>query len=706
MIRFNDVNKIYNPNKNNEYHALKNVNLTIKDTGLVLLVGKSGSGKTTLLNLISGLDKISSGTLDISYNEPYASFLFQDAQLLEQYTVKENLLLAMNISNHKVDISTYIKKYELEGLLNHKANELSSGQKMRVAFVRAILCNRPMLICDEPTGALDSINAKIMAEELIHASRERLVIVASHDPELFIDSANQVIEIEDGIVKDHSKEEEEYPITDYSNESKLPLKETIKLSFTNIKKHKIRYILSLISFALAFSLLFCTLFTLLFKEDNAIYNIYKEYNLPNIIYYNKRYNKEEESYSTDTFNEEECIQELKDNRKFIIDDDNILSFFQIGIMNITFEAEAVFIKNTCDYPMLYGKNTINNKEVIISQSDGINYARQLNIDVKDLLGYTIFDCKIVGIYKDYEIFNNYTGINITNHHIYMLEDDYNNHKCKNGVYLDFILGNSTNEMGFTIKLDDTLMDDEIILPINLKDSIQDSITLKCKNEENKDSKSFKIIGYKEDTKEINNRITISNTIFLSKKNYEEYKKIYINKYKSTMIGISNYRESDFEYISNNNYILETELESSIYMTKINMQIIAIVEAIFAAMISVLTLILIINYSKNTIDESNREMGILLSMGVKRKKLPSIFIPDILFIFILSLMLSIPLGIFGFLMQSHVANNTSEFKFQYGYVSFLPFVIVIVSLLIVLFSILFIIFKRVFKKNTIDLIYHK
>ena len=70
MIRFNDVNKIYNPNKNNEYHALKNVNLTIKDTGLVLLVGKSGSGKTTLLNLISGLDKISSGTLEISYKEP------------------------------------------------------------------------------------------------------------------------------------------------------------------------------------------------------------------------------------------------------------------------------------------------------------------------------------------------------------------------------------------------------------------------------------------------------------------------------------------------------------------------------------------------------------------------------------------------------------------------------------------------------------
>ena len=63
-----------------------------------------------------------------------------------------------------------------------------------------------------------------------------------------------------------------------------------------------------------------------------------------------------------------------------------MSFFQIGIMNIIFETEAVFIKNTCDYPMLYGKNTINNKEVIISQSDGIDYARQLNIDVKDLLG--------------------------------------------------------------------------------------------------------------------------------------------------------------------------------------------------------------------------------------------------------------------------------------------------------------------------------
>ena len=707
MIRFNDVNKIYNPNKNNEYHALKNVNLTIKDTGLVLLVGKSGSGKTTLLNLISGLDKISSGTLDISYKEPYASFLFQDAQLLEQYTVKENLLLAMNISNHKVDISTYIKKYELEGLLNHKANELSSGQKMRVAFVRAILCNRPILICDEPTGALDSINAKIMAEELIHASKERLVIVASHDPELFIDSANQVIEIEDGIVKDHLKEEEEeYPITDYSNESKLPLKETIKLSFTNIKKHKIRYILSLISFALAFSLLFCTLFTLLFKEDNAIYNIYKEYNLPNIIYSNQRYNEDEEAYRMDSFNEEECIQELKDNRKFIIEERYTKSFFQIGIMNIIFETEAVFIKNTCDYPMLYGKNSINNKEVIISQSDGIDYARQLNIDVKDLLGYTIFDCQIVGIYKDYDIFYNYPGKGLTNHHIYMLEEDYNNHICQKGVSLGFIFDNSMNEKYFKIKLDETLMDDEIILPMEFKDNAQDSITLTYKSEGINNSKTFKINGYKEDMEEINNQMKVSNTIFLSKKNYEEYKKIYINKYKSSMIGISNYRESDFEYISNNNYILETELDTSIYMTKTNMQIIAIVEAIFAAMISVLTLILIINYSKNTIDESNREMGILLSMGVKRKKLPSIFIPDILFIFILSLMLSIPLGIFGFLMQSNVANNTSEFKFQYGYVSFLPFVIVIVSLLIVLFSILFIIFKRVFKKNTIDLIYHK
>jgi len=251
-----------------------------------------------------------------------------------------------------------------------------------------------------------------------------------------------------------------------------------------------------------------------------------------------------------------------------------------------------------------------------------------------------------------------------------------------------------------------LMDDEIILPMKFKDNAQDSITLTYKSEGINNSKTFKINGYKEDMEEINNQMKVSNTIFLSKKNYEEYKKIYINQYKSTMIGISNYRESDFEYISNNNYILETELENSIYTTKTNMQIIAIVEAIFAAMISVLTLILIINYSKNTIDESNREMGILLSMGVKRKKLPSIFIPDILFIFILSLILSIPLGIFGFLMQSTVANNTSEFKFQYGYVSFLPFVIVIVSLLIVLFSILFIIFKRVFKKNTIDLIYHK
>lgn len=684
MIRFNDVNKIYNPNKNNEYHALKNVDLTIKDTGLVLLVGKSGSGKTTLLNLISGLDKISSGTLEISYKEPYASFLFQDAQLLEQYTVKENLLLAMNISNHKVDISTYIKKYELEGLLNHKANELSSGQKMRVAFVRAILCNRPILICDEPTGALDSINAKIMAEELIHASRERLVIVASLDPELFIDSANQVIEIEDGIVKDHSKDEEEYQITDFSNESKLPLKDLIKFSFKCLKNSKFKLALNCLLFSIAFTLLLTSLFTLLFNEANAKYNVYKDSNIEYICFCNHYI----DSYGNNTdcgFTNEEIKEYLKDNNKF-----KIFSYtnpFGLEIMH-------AYIRNICDYPILYGKNTISDGEIIISETIAKSISTTNRLE--ELLNTKIKELTIVGIYKDLEVgkkldingfFNSKSNNSIFN---------------KDSIHLSFGMNNHNLTENLYIYKNEALKDNEIIIDSKYKEAIGEKLDLISRGEKYfvRKEEDYFITSY--------SNILYEETgfrIYVSENIYEKYKDLYFQNF-SPYIGIKDYRINDIQEILNANMNIISDLEASIDDAMKNKTIIASIDAAFGFVICILTIVSLLNFMNNSINQSKREMGILLSLGFKKKYLSTLFIPSTLLLFLISTLLSTPLGIILFHVQKNLINQGLNIPIHYGYITLWAIPLFYFVILLIIGVILMLLIHNLKKKNTIDFIYEK
>jgi ABC-type lipoprotein export system ATPase subunit/ABC-type antimicrobial peptide transport system permease subunit len=695
MIRFNDVNKIYNPNKNNEYHALKNVNLTIKDTGLVLLVGKSGSGKTTLLNLISGLDKISSGTLEISYKEPYASFLFQDAQLLEQYTVKENLLLAMNISNHKVDISTYIKKYELEGLLNHKANELSSGQKMRVAFVRAILCNRPILICDEPTGALDSINAKIMAEELIHASRERLVIVASHDPELFIDSANQVIEIEDGIVKDHSKDEEEYPITNYSNESKLPLKELIKFSFKCLKNSRFKLALNCLLFSIAFTLLLTSLFTLLFNEANARYNVYKDSNIEYICYYNQYVN----SYGDNAacgFTNEEIKENLKDNRRF-----KIFTYTD----SFGLEAKCAYITNTCDYPMLYGKNTISSGEIIISESIAKRISNTNNL--KEVLNNNIKGLTIVGIYKDLEIgkkldINGFVMSRLNNN-IFILEEDYKQVIFNtDSIYFSFGMNNHNLTETLHIYKNEALKDNEIIIDSKYKEAIGEKLDLISRGEKYfvRKEEDYFITSY--------SNILYEETgfnIYVSENIYEKFQALYLQKF-SPYIGIKDYTVKDIQEILNANMDIISDLEASIDDAMKNKTIIASIDAAFGFVICILTIVSLLNFMNNSINQSKREMGILLSLGFKKKYLSTLFIPSTLLLFLISTLLSTPLGIILFHVQKNLINQGLNIPIHYGYITLWAIPLFYFVILLIIGVILILLIHNLKKKNTIDFIYEK
>ena len=217
MLETKNLSKIYKPKKGIPVKALDYVSLKFPDKGMIFLLGKSGSGKSTLLNLLGGLDKYDSGEIIIkevssknfsqkhfdSYRNTYVGFIFQEYNVLEEFTVGANIALAIELQNRKAtdeDINRILDEVDLTGYGNRKPNELSGGQKQRVAIARALVKNPKIIMADEPTGALDSNTGKQVFDTLKKLSKEKLVIIVSHDRDFASRYADRIIELADGKV--------------------------------------------------------------------------------------------------------------------------------------------------------------------------------------------------------------------------------------------------------------------------------------------------------------------------------------------------------------------------------------------------------------------------------------------------------------------------------------------------------------------------
>ena len=216
FIELKNVKKTYNIGEQ-KYNALNGIDLSINQGEFVVILGPSGAGKSTLLNLLGGMDKVSSGSIIIGeddiakfsdkeltrYRANDVGFIFQFYNIMPTLTVDENVNLIKDVTNTSKDSKEVLKSV---GLLKHRdkfPQELSGGEQQRVSIARAIMKNPKILLCDEPTGALDSKTGvevlKLLKEQ---SDQDTTVIIVTHNA-LIADIADRVIKIKNGKVEEN-----------------------------------------------------------------------------------------------------------------------------------------------------------------------------------------------------------------------------------------------------------------------------------------------------------------------------------------------------------------------------------------------------------------------------------------------------------------------------------------------------------------------
>lgn len=227
MLEIKNANKYFNRHKRNEVHAINDTSVSLDSTGLVALLGPSGCGKTTLLNTIGGLDKLSKGNIYIDGKKINSKFsyktdkirnlnigyIFQDYKLVEDLSVFDNVAIVLRMLGikDKEEIKKRVE-YVLDkvGMLRYKkrpASMLSGGERQRVGIARAIVKDPNIILADEPTGNLDSKNSLEIMKIIRAISKDRLVILVTHEVELAKFYATRIIEISDGtVIKDYNNE--------------------------------------------------------------------------------------------------------------------------------------------------------------------------------------------------------------------------------------------------------------------------------------------------------------------------------------------------------------------------------------------------------------------------------------------------------------------------------------------------------------------
>lgn len=724
MIKLENINKEYQGTQN-DCVALKNISFELPGKGLVFICGHSGSGKTTLLNIISGLDKPTSGSIVNKYdNEYFFSYIFQDFQLINYLTIKENILLAGQVNEMSESLDELVDKYDIRDVLDHYPNEVSGGQKQRAAIVRALYMNKPVILCDEPTGNLDEDNSLIIAKALKEESMNKLVIVVSHDYDMFEPVADRIIELKKGVISSDTIKEENNEFENTSiKDAKLSFKNSMFILWNYFKKNKFRHFLMLVSIFLSFFLMLTALNIFSLKDGTIISNVY---NKEDYAVVDMRKATQNFVFNRNLSSEEREVLKEKYDADFYYD--NKGSYFE------SLNPSRVYVSDEINRKLLYGNSKLDYLEVSISDY----YASAFGYD-ESCIGTKIGDYTISSVFKTgynpnvqyspEEMDKKYRTIYINQSSYEYTVLKHENTKFSIVTYIrdendkgNFTVYNRNcdeiiNEYGNIV-----LAGNEIIINENYAREISSDISSLVGKAIT--INAINIYGYDGRTREIvksTNKYSfvvkqvVSNmysTGFFAIVSDEMYETIAVNNCwddsENCYMGISlqKYSAKQINTLIGKDFLLDSYLTESLDngMSWIDeMNGFALIVGCVLALISVF---ITINFVHSLFDKEKRTQGVLASFGIEKKKILSMYFIDIVFMMIIPLLLSAALlpvvnfGINQYLINKDVCPQ------RIIYFEVLPVLYLVLIALVVLILIYLVVYLKMRKKAIVDIIYER
>ncbi len=297
-IVIQDLCKTYKSSSKTSVDALRNLNFALPQKGMIFVIGKSGCGKSTLLNILGGLDRPTSGNICIAdkvvdfnnessldeYRNQDIGFVFQDHNLMDDFNIKDNIKMSLTTQNKSAsdeEIDEILKLVDLDDCKNKMPNEVSGGQRQRISIARTLIKKPKIILADEPTGNLDSVNSKRIFETLKNISKDNLVLVVTHDLDSAYVFGDRIIELKDGEIINDAIKKNEFDINklkqNYKTEvdkafeqnnqkiainnaeiqqksvskSKLTFKSAFNIIFNWLKRGKVSLIVSVLILAIA-----------------------------------------------------------------------------------------------------------------------------------------------------------------------------------------------------------------------------------------------------------------------------------------------------------------------------------------------------------------------------------------------------------------------------------------------------------------------
>ena len=422
MLKLKNVSKYYYQN-GVVAKGLINVNLELHMGEFVVITGESGSGKSTLLNILSGLDSYEDGEMYINgketshyteedylnYRRSYVSNIFQNFNLVNSYTVYENIELALLMNGYakkevKNKVLDLIDKVGLNKFKNTKASKLSGGQKQRVAIARCLASDTPIIVADEPTGSLDSEASKSILEILHNVSKDKLVIVVTHNKKEIEKYATRLIKMSDGriienkVIEEINKDKE---VKEVSNRI-ITSKSKYLLGFRNAFNIPVKFILMFIIFLLISITLISNYgaFKLAQYEENSGYSR---------IFYNtdnKRIIISKDDYDIITDEDYEQIKNIKDI-DYIVKED-LLNDYELYLNSDYLYLNGLLYLKDIDKVSLGRMPEEKNEIIFIGNKNSYYLEYEDILDKEYNIDGTDINVKIVGILYD-DSYNNYTN---------------------------------------------------------------------------------------------------------------------------------------------------------------------------------------------------------------------------------------------------------------------------------------------------------